>query len=79
MQNVGSDILQPHRPGVDSDWKDFLGGNLVRTNRFQALLTYEIINEFFLDGRFQYEQIENTASNITLKNQDYGLALRIDF
>jgi hypothetical protein len=79
MQNVGSDILQPHRPGVDSDWKDFLGGNLVRTNRFQALLTYEIINEFFLDGRFQYEQIENTASNITLKNQDYGIALRIDF
>jgi hypothetical protein len=79
VKNVGGDILLPHRPGVDSHTKEFLGGNLVRTNRFQAVLTYEIVNEMFLDGRYQYEKIENSALNSTTQNHDYGIALRIDF
>lgn len=79
LKNVGSDILQPHRPGVDSDTKEFLGGNLVRTNRFQMLLTYEFVNEFFLDGWYHYERIENAASNSIIQNHDFGASLRIDF
>lgn len=79
IKNAGGDILQPHRRGKDPETKEFLGGNLVRTNRFQAFLTYEIVNEIFFDVWYRFEERANSGLNRTINDHDYGIALRVDF
>jgi hypothetical protein len=76
VKNVGGDFLQPHRVGKDSDRKEFLGGNLVETHRLQAFATYEIVNEIFLDLRYE---MTRRKMGTTMLDHDFGAALRIDF
>ncbi len=79
ISNVGGDFLQPHRSGRDSDTKEFLGGNLVKTYRVQAFVTYEIVNEIFFDLRYEMRRRTDSLAGTRTTDHDYGLALRIDF
>ena len=79
IQNVGGDFLQPHRSGEDSDQKEFLGGNFVKTHRLQALLTYEIVNEVFLDARYEIIRRRESVNGVETLDHDFGVVLRIDF
>lgn len=79
VQNVGGDFLQPHRSKKDSDMKEFLGGNLVRTYRLQAFATYEIVNEIFLDLRYEMMRRKDTLADTQTTDHDFGFSVRIDF
>jgi hypothetical protein len=78
IKNVGGDILQPYR-SIDSNQKEFLGGNFIRTLYGSAFVTYEIMNEVSLDFRYQYMQRENFGLNTKTVDHDFGIALRLDF
>lgn len=78
FKNVGGDFLQPHRPGKDSGVKEFLGGNPVRTQRFQAFVAFEIVNEIFLDARYMMMRRKDSQAASTV-DHDFGMALRVDF
>ena len=79
IKNVGGDFLQPFRIG-DNIYKEFLGGARHKTLVSQAYLTYEVMNEIFLDFRYQWMWKKNQSQNYKLFEQhDYGCALRIDF
>jgi len=79
VKNVGGDFLQPHRQSKDPDSKEFLGGDFVKTYRVQALATYEIINEIFLDFRYELARRNASVGAINTTDHDFGLALRVDF
>ena len=78
IKNVGGDLLQPHR-SIDSNQKEFLGGNFVRTFNGTAFVTYQAMNEIFFDFRYQYIQRENFGLNTKAVDHDFGIALRLDF
>lgn len=78
VKNVGGDILQPHRDGKDADIKEFLGGNLVKTSRFQAFVVYEIVNQMFLEVRYEMQRRRESLKGTTTTEYDFGIALRID-
>ncbi len=79
IKNVGGDFLQPYRSG-DGIYKEFLGGYKHKTLVAHAYLTYEIMNEIFLDFRYEWTSNKNQSLNYKLFDQsDYGCALRIDF
>lgn len=76
-KNVGGDFLVPHR-SVDSNEKEFLGGDFVKTFRLQGYITYEIVNEVFVDVRYEMTRRRPTVGKNTV-DHDFGIALRIDF
>ncbi len=78
VKNVGGDFLQPHRP-VDSDHQEFLGGDFVKTYNSKLLLTYELVNEVFVDFHYQYQQRKDEGMNTTTTNRDAGIEMRFDF
>lgn len=79
VKNVGGDFQQPHRSGKDPDSKEFLGGDLVKTHRVQFLATYELVNEVFLDGRYELIARRESLNGSRLVDHDFGIALRVDF
>jgi hypothetical protein len=79
VKNVGGDFLVSFREG-DDPYKDFLGGNKQRTLIGQLFITYEIMNEIFLDMRYESKWCKNQTLNQKLfDEQNYGIAMRIDF
>jgi hypothetical protein len=79
VKNVGGDVFVPHRGGKDSDIKEFLGGNLVRTSRLHALASYEIVNDVFVDAWYRMTKRKESLRAVDTLDHDLGLALRIDF
>ena len=78
MQNVGGDFLQPHRP-TDPDQKEYLGGDPVRTYVGQVFMTYQIVHQIFLDGRYQLTRVSNVGLNTETTDHDFGVDVRFDF
>jgi hypothetical protein len=78
IQNVGGDFLQPHRES-DPEQKDFLGGDFVRTLYAQVYLTYEIVNQVFVDAHYQYIRESHERLQSITMNHDFGVALRFDY
>ncbi len=78
IKNVGGDYLIPHRD-VDPQQTIFLDGNRVNTFIGQAFITYEFINQFYIDARYQLIHREDVVNSTITKDSDYGLALRVDF
>jgi hypothetical protein len=79
IKNVGGDFLQPFRNG-DNLYKEFLGGYRHKRIVGQCYLTYELMNEIFLDFRYEWTWEKNQSLDLKLLEQnDFGCALRIDF
>ncbi len=78
VQNVGGDYLIPHRSS-DPQELEFLAGNRVNTNVGQVFVTYELVNEIFLDARYQFIKRKDFANNLSTLDHDFGVALRVDF
>lgn len=78
LENVGGDFLQPHRDGIDSDTKNWLGGEQVQTLRLRGSATYEIVHQFFIDVWYRYERQHDLFLHTIGVNHDFGIELRID-
>ena len=77
IQNVGGDFLVSN--SNPDQTKDFLGGNFVRSVYGQFFITYELVNEIFLDARYQYTRRADFGKNTITVDHDFGIALRFDF
>ena len=75
VRNVGGDFMIPHRE-TDPDTKRFLDGTRAETTRIQLVVTYEFINQMWLDGMFEYERSERAASPVRDENRTFVFRLR---
>jgi hypothetical protein len=76
-QNVGSDEFVPHRT-TDGETTVFLDGTRRDYRRIQLFATYEIVNQIWLDGQVQHEQLEDSGLPAN-NNTTVDLRLRIEF
>lgn len=77
-KNVGGSLFQPHRPS-DSVEKKFLDGILMKTTRIEFFGSFEIINQWWLEGWYGFESIRNTTTGILEKNRSASARIRIEF
>jgi hypothetical protein len=68
-----------HRLSLDSPTKEFLDGIRVNTRRVWVSASWEIVNQIWLDLRYQYDQRENLTLGGSSKNQTYIGRLRTTF
>ena len=78
VKNVGGDYLVPHRT-IDSEQKEFLGGDFVKTYISKISLAYEMVNEVFVDFHYEYRQRNDSELRTLTTDHDIGIALRVDF
>lgn len=78
IKNVGGDFLVGYR-SIDPRENEFLSGILFKTWVGKFYATYEIINEIYLDFRYEWKQISDQSNEEKIESHDYGLSLRIDF
>lgn len=76
--NVGGDIFQPHRPG-DPEFKDFLGGNYLRTHRISLAGTCEIYRRLYLEAHYALEHVRSVTYSTTQENRDFGIDVRLEY
>lgn len=77
VKNVGGDVFAPHRD-TDPETKIFLDGLRENGKRYQFFATYELINQIWLDARFEHETLED-AGLPQSKNTTFGVRLRTEF
>ncbi len=77
VRNVGADALMPHRV-TDSQTKAFLDGVLANSSRIEFLATYEFINQMWLDFRYGFDELENTARGGRKQNHQVGVRVRTE-
>lgn len=77
VKNVGGDVFQGHR-AVDPLDAVFLDGNRVTSRSIELYVTYEPLNQIWLEGWFQRESIQNGGSGTSLKNSTGGIRLRAE-
>lgn len=78
IRNVGGDVNVWHRRTDPAD-KEFLGGDLLTRKRFSSFLTFEPVNEIFLDLRYELTTRRIVPPDATSTDHDFGMALRVDF
>ena len=78
IRNVGGNVFMPHRD-TDSFTKEFLDGIRVDTRRVRVAANWEIVNEIWLDLRYQYDQRENLTVGESSTNHTYLGRLRMQF
>ena len=76
-RNVGGDFLVPHRP-TDPDIVHFLDGVLVKSQNIQFLVTYEFINQMWLDALFQFDELNNTVTGVRTMNRTVVVRVRTE-
>jgi hypothetical protein len=77
--NVGGDVNQTFRAGVDSDVANFLDGNRVNTDVARVSLQIEPIRNFIFDINYAYQK-ENHLDQNFVRDVSYGsLKLSIDY
>ena len=78
ITNVGGDPLQPHR---DSDplRTTFLAGNLVRTRNLQLMLTWEMVNQLWLDVSYRFDSTEQVVPEQWNENHTMDARVRMEF
>ncbi|MBL7128519.1 MAG: hypothetical protein ISS16_05990 [Ignavibacteria bacterium] len=62
IRNVGGDVFQVHREGIDSDEAIFLDGERVNTDYVLIKLSVEPIRDFIFDFNYVY-RIDNNITN----------------
>lgn len=77
VRNVGGDFMIPHRE-TDPDTKKFLDGTRLDVSMIEFLVTYELINQMWIDGIFTYERRENAANTARDENRTFILRLRTE-
>lgn len=78
VKNVGGDVFQGHRPADPSD-ATFLDGILFKSRMIQFLVTYEPVNQIWVDGWLQSDSEKNTSNGVTDQNTAFGARLRVEF
>jgi hypothetical protein len=75
LRNVGGDVFSPHRDS-DPETVSFLDGILVKNRRLLLLATWECFNQFWIEGRFEFDSSEWPATGARDENSLWGLHLR---
>lgn len=77
VKNVGGDVFQGHR-AIDPLDAFFLDGNLVKSRTVEFYVTYELVNQMWLEGWFTAESVQDVAAGVTAKNSTGGIRLRAE-
>lgn len=78
IKNVGGDEFQPHR-NIDPETSKFLDGILVKTERLQFYVSWQCINQIWLEGRFQFASAETVSTGKRNENSVAAIHLRMEF
>jgi hypothetical protein len=78
LRNVGGDILQPHRE-IDPERSPFLDGILKKTRRLNLIVSYEFVNQMWLDALVESESVKNTSTDSKQENTTTVLRIRTEF
>jgi hypothetical protein len=78
IKNVGSDVFLPHR-GNDPATKIWLDGNVLKSRAFDLRISWEVVNQIWLDGRYLLESVENTATGVWNGNNTVVFHVRTEF
>ena len=78
QRNVGGSEWMPHR-STDPVTKEFLDGIRQNTRRIWLSASWEIVNQIWLDLRYQYDEREDLTVGEKSKNQTYFGRLRTVF
>jgi hypothetical protein len=70
-------VYQGHRSTDPLD-ATFLDGNRINTRAFQFLVTYEFINQMWLEGWVETESTEHVSARVTQKNTTFGVRVRTE-
>jgi hypothetical protein len=78
IQNVGGDEFEPHR-AIDPETRKFLDGNLEKTRRVHLHVSWECVNQIWLEGMIQFESRETVATGSRDENSQALLHMRLEF
>jgi hypothetical protein len=78
VKNVGSSELLPHR-GVDPETKIFLDGALFKTRTLDFRVSWEIVNQLWLEGRLLNESVKQADTGFSNANNTLLFHLRTEF
>jgi hypothetical protein len=78
VKNVGSSELLPHR-GNDPETKIFLDGALFKTRTLDFRVSWEIVNQIWLEGRYLNESVKCTDIGYKDENNTLLFHLRTEF
>lgn len=78
VKNVGGDFLQPHRGG-DPQKKIFLDGTLLATTRLSLAVSWEPVNQVWVEGFLRYSSVEDRSRGATVSTTEGNLHLRMEF
>jgi hypothetical protein len=77
IKNVGGDVFQGHR-SIDPLDATFLDGNLLRSRSVSFFVSYEFINQMWLEAWLDSEAVENVHGAQTFHNTTFGAMLRTE-
>jgi len=77
-KNVGADVFLPHR-STDPETKIWLDGKLMKSQTFDFRVSWEIVNQIWLDGRYLFESVENVATGVLNNNNTVMVHVRTEF
>jgi len=78
LKNVGSDPFLPHRE-TDPTGKKWMDGTVVRSRLVDIRGSWEIVNQFWLEGRLLFDSAEDAVTGAKNENTTIGLKLRTEF
>jgi hypothetical protein len=74
IRNVGGDVFQAFRPGIDPDESYFLDGIRINSDIFSVNFSYEPIRDFRFDLNYSY-RTENNLTTGTNSDNSYAYGL----
>jgi len=77
-KNVGSDPFMPHRD-TDPQNKKWLDGILINSRHLELRGTWEIVNQFWFEGRIMFDAEENTVTGVRDENTTAIIHLKTEF
>jgi len=78
VRNVGGDIAQPHRPSDPTD-RVFLDGIRINNTWLQAAASWEALHQFWVEGRYLYEMVDNMTESSKGINRTWEIRTRLEF
>jgi hypothetical protein len=78
IQNVGGDEFQPHRDS-DPETRVFLDGKLIKRQKVHFRVSWQCVNQIYLDGVFQYDAAETVSTGERNENSQAALHLKMEF
>ena len=78
IKNVGSDVFLPHRSN-DPETKIWLDGNLIKSRTLDFRVSWEVVNQIWLEGRYLFESVKNVATGAWNENSTAMFHVRTEF